>query len=115
MDAKKNFQAQPFDENLSIKLQAMTPHVRLIAQSINPWFKAQRKNTYSGIQVNMMSYIARSLNFTYEILINNGGSGNKLDNGTWTGFIGKIMNNVNLFIYHGYFSNIDIYINRRQT
>ena len=72
----------------------MTLHVRLVALLISPWLEVHQNNKYSGIQVNLMNYIARSLNFTYEISIIYDGAGLKLDNGTWTGMIGRIQNNV---------------------
>ena len=73
----------------------MIDHIRLVASKISPFFEVNHNNTYSGITLNLVNYIARSLNFTYEILINYDGSEYKLDNGTWTGMIGKIKNNVN--------------------
>ena len=72
----------------------MTFNVRLVASLTSPWVEVNQNNTYSGIQIKLMNYIARSLNFTYELLIIYDGSGRKLDNGTWTGMIGRIKNNV---------------------
>ena len=74
----------------------MSTHLRLVAEVIAPWIQlVNSSNHYCiGIQCNMLNYIARSLNFTYEIVATKEGPGYQLANGSWTGLIGKIERNV---------------------
>ena len=75
----------------------MVKHLRLVGDLIAPWLKLENNQSIcSGIQCNLMKYLARSFNFSYEIIGVKDGPGYQLPNGSWTGMIGKILSNVSL-------------------
>ena len=81
----------------------MNKHVGLVAEMVRPWIYKINNNhnnsTCGGIQCHLLVYLARSLNFTYDIKTNKDGSGYQLENGSWTGMIGIIERNVRLIPY----------------
>ena len=74
----------------------MTKHITIVASAIKPWFYylGQNKNDCFGIQCNIINYLARSLNFTYNVLISMNGIGVKLPNNSWSGAIRMLLDNV---------------------
>ena len=53
------------------------------------------KDRFSGYAIDMMNEIARLLNLTFTLeLVPDGTTGQALENGTWNGMIGMLMNNV---------------------
>ena len=89
----------------------MNKHIRLVAELIKPWINKINNNnqTCDGIQCHLLVYLARSLNFTYDIKTTKDGSGYQLENGSWTGMTGIIERNVRFIPY--IFINILLYNN----
>lgn len=78
----------------AIDIAVMSRHLRLVAELCRPWILLNNDQVCTGIQCNLLKYLARSLNFTYQIITTKDGSGFQLDNGSWTGMIGMIERNV---------------------
>lgn len=76
----------------------MTTHLRLVAELQAPWIVLVNNNNRRcrGLQCDLLNYLSRSLNFTYEISSTKEGPGLELANGSWTGLIGKIQSNVSV-------------------
>ena len=47
-----------------------------------------------GINIDILKYLSRSLNFTYEIIRERNGPGYQSENKSWTGMIGRIYDQV---------------------
>ncbi len=77
----------------------MYSHLRLAIDPHNPWIVINEtidKQYCEGIQCQLLKYVSKSLNFTYEFIIDRGENGYELSNGSWNGFIGRIFKNVRL-------------------
>jgi hypothetical protein len=77
----------------------MYSHLRLAINPLNPWIVINEtidKQYCEGIQCQLLKYVSKSLNFTYEFIIDRDGVGYELSNNSWKGFIGRIFNNVRL-------------------
>ena len=74
----------------------MYEQITLVASGKEPWFyyTKQNNNYCYGIQCNLINYLARSLNFTYNVIIDTNGKGFQLPNNSWSGKIGKLFSNV---------------------
>ena len=73
----------------------MVKHLRIAGDLAAPWLKLENGlKICSGIQCNLIKYLARSLNFSYEIIGVKDGPGYQLPNGSWNGMIGRIHRNV---------------------
>ena len=75
----------------------MNPHLRLVLDPHKPWIiinKTIDRQYCEGIQCNLLKYISKSMNFSYEFLIDKQGMGYRLKNKTWNGFMGRIARNV---------------------
>jgi hypothetical protein len=77
----------------------MYSHLRLAINPHNPWIVINETidNQYcEGIQCQLLKYVSKSLNFSYEFIIDRDGVGYELSDNSWKGFIGRIVNNVRL-------------------
>jgi len=75
----------------------MYSHLRLVINSHNPWIIVNQtidKQYCEGIQCELLKYVSKSLNFTYEFICDKMGMGYQLENKTWNGFFGRIDRNV---------------------
>lgn len=54
-------------------------------------------NRLAGIDLTMIKLISMQFNFTINLVDCDGIFGSKLTNNTWTGMIGKLINNVSFF------------------
>ena len=73
----------------------MATHLRLASNMLAPWVSIHTNDTKDcyGIQCNLIKYLARSLNFTFE-LIEEQGHGHRMRNGTWRGMVARFFKNV---------------------
>ena len=71
-------------------------HLKLVADFISPWIVIENNNyrDCKGIQCDMVKYLAKSLNFTFEIINENQGNGYQMENGTWTGMLARFVTKV---------------------
>jgi hypothetical protein len=77
----------------------MYSHLRLVIDPHNPWIVINEtidKQYCEGIQCQLLKYVSKSLNFTYEFIRESDGIGHELSNNSWKGFIDRIFNNVRL-------------------
>ena len=74
----------------------MIRHLRLVGEMLRPWIEiVGNDNTQCiGIQCKLIKYLSSSLNFTFEIFEEKAGPGYELQNGSWTGMMGRIQRNV---------------------
>ena len=74
----------------------MSEHLTIVADAYEPWiyFIDLIKGKCIGIQCEIINYLSRSLNISYNIITVSTGAGTLLPNNTWTGFFGKFINNV---------------------
>ena len=71
-------------------------HLRILGTEFDPWISIKSINDCEGIQCDLIKYLSRSLNFTFEFVKQEIGTGNRLPNGSWTGCIGRIDRNVSV-------------------
>lgn len=79
----------------------MYSHLRLVVDPHYPWIvvnQAIDKQYCKGIQCELLKYVSKSLNFTYEYILDKHGDGDQLRNKTWIGSVGTIFNNVGLIL-----------------
>ena len=78
----------------------MVNHLRLASHMLGPWISIRNNNTHDcyGIQCNLVKYLAKSLNFTFELIQENDGNGHQWKNGTWTGMVAKYIKNVSYLL-----------------
>ena len=76
----------------------MNSHLRLVSSTFAPWitFKNGLDKGCEGIQCDLIKYLSKSFNFTYEFIKQKIGTGLRLANGSWTGTIGRIHQGVRL-------------------
>ncbi len=77
----------------------MYSHLRLAINPHIPWIFIKEtidKQYCEGIQCQLLKYLSKSLNFTYEFIIESDGVGQELSNVLWKGFISRIFNDVRL-------------------
>jgi len=75
----------------------MYSHLRLIIDPNIPWIYVNQtidKQYCEGIQCQLLKYVSKSLNFSYEFVFEKEGIEYGLENKTWTGFMGAINRNV---------------------
>ena len=74
----------------------MVNHLRIGAALLAPWIVLENKNFQDciGILCDLVKYLAKSMNFTYDFISEAGGSGVLLANGSWTGLISKFVKGV---------------------
>ncbi len=75
----------------------MYSHLRLAINPHNPWIVINEtidKQYCKGIQCEILKYVSKSLNFTYEFIRESDGPGYELSNGSWKGHIGRIVKDV---------------------
>ena len=74
----------------------MQAHLKLVGVYIKPWvsISSNNSNDCTGIQCNMVKYLAKSLNFTFDFIDEKEGNGYQLKNGTWTGVLGRFQRKV---------------------
>ena len=79
----------------------MSKYITILSSGLKPWFYYldQAKSDCSGIQCDIINYLARSLNFTYNVIINTNGIGSKLPNNSWSGAIRLLLDNVSKYRY----------------
>ena len=78
----------------------MNSHLRLVIAPHNPWIIVNEtidRQYCEGIQCDLLKYISKSFNFSYEFIIEKYGLGIQLENKSWDGMIGKIHRNLCLF------------------
>ena len=83
----------------------MNTHLRLVIFPHKPWIiinKSIDRQYCEGIQCDLLKYVSKSMNFSYEFIIEKSVIGWKLQNNSWNGMIGKIDRNVCQF------NNIDL-------
>ena len=76
----------------------MYEHLRLTATHFMPFMDLSDNDIYNckGITCNLIKYLSRSLNFTFDLVINNVREYKQLENGSWTSVIGLIQSGVSL-------------------
>jgi len=77
----------------------MYSHLRLAINPHNPWIVINEtidKQYCEGIQCQLLKYVSKSLNFSYEFITDGNRTRQKSSNESWTGPIGRIFNNVRL-------------------
>ena len=75
----------------------MYSHLRIVLDPLPPWIylnKSKGEQHCTGIQCQLLKYISKSLNFSYEFIIDKQGMGYELKNKSWNGFMGQIARNV---------------------
>ena len=73
--------------------------LKLSADPRNPWnYFEPNNNTCIGIQCNLIQYLSKSLNFTYDLVYEPRGVGHAFPNRSWDGMIGRIIRNVCLIL-----------------
>jgi len=75
----------------------MYSHLRLVIDPHNPWIIVNQtidKQYCEGIQCQFLKYVSKSLNFSYQFIVEKEGVGRQLQNKSWTGFFGAIHRNV---------------------
>ena len=65
-------------------------HLRILGTVFKPWLTIKSNNDCEGIQCDLIKYLSRSMNFTFEFIGQVIGTGHQLPNGSWTGCIGRI-------------------------
>jgi hypothetical protein len=79
----------------------MYPHLRLVVDpTVIPWVfitETIDKQYCTGILCGLLEYVSKSLNFSYEFVKELDGIGHELSNGSWVGFMGRILKDVNHF------------------
>jgi hypothetical protein len=77
----------------------MHSHLRLAIDPHKPWILINEtidKQYCEGIQCDLLKYVSKSLNFTCEFVIESDGVGHELSNGSWKGYIARIVKDVRL-------------------
>ena len=72
-------------------------NLKLAASAFAPWTFLTLNNKYhcEGVGCHLVKYIARSMNFTFELVFQKVvGTGSQLPDGNWTGSIGLIQRGV---------------------
>ena len=64
-----------------------------------PFMRVNKNGTYDGYCVDLMDYIARALNFTYEIRIPEDKTYGIYQNGSWSGVMKDFLDGVIFKIY----------------
>jgi hypothetical protein len=80
----------------------MYAHLRLDVNPHNPWIVINEtidKQYCEGIQCQLLKYVSKSLNFSYEFITDGNRTGHKSSNNSGTGAIGRIFRNVRLTSY----------------
>ena len=78
----------------------MQAHLKLVGEFLEPWISRESTNIRCyGIQCNMVKYLTKSMNFTYELIDDRTGNGFQLKNGIWTGVLGRFERGVNNLIF----------------
>jgi hypothetical protein len=75
----------------------MYSHLRLVIDPHKPWILINEtidKQYCEGIQCQLLKYVSKSLNFTYEFITDEEGFGLQLSDKSWTGVVGRILKNV---------------------
>ncbi len=80
----------------------MYSHLRLVINPYNPWIVINEtidKQYCKGIQCELLKYVSKSLNFSYEFVIGGNDKKDESSNELWTGRIDRIFKNVRLKRY----------------
>jgi hypothetical protein len=75
----------------------MDSHLRLDIYPHNPWIVINEtidKQYFKGIQCELLKYVSKSLNFSYQFIIDGNEKRSESNNELWTGNIGRIFRNV---------------------
>ncbi len=75
----------------------MNSHLRLDIYPHNPWIVINEtidKQYCKGIQCKLLKYVSKSLNFSYEFIIEVNETRSESSNELWTGAFGRIFRNV---------------------
>jgi hypothetical protein len=78
----------------------MYPHLRLVVDpTCIPWIfitETIDEQYCTGILCGFIEYVSKSLNFSYEFVKELDGIGQELSNGSWIGFMGRILKDVRM-------------------
>ena len=78
-------------------------NLKLLAYPFEPWMISNKDNKYNceGIACDLVKYIARSMNFTFELIVQEKIiGGRELPDGNWTGTIGLFQRGVSKLTKH---------------
>jgi len=73
----------------------MNKIIKLILNPNEPWIYDINGQNCKGIQCQLLLYVSKSMNFSYQFIIDDFQS-TPFPNGTWTGFMGRMQQNVHL-------------------
>lgn len=81
----------------------MDKNLKIIVNQYPPWMILSKTdpNHCEGVSCEIIKYLSRSINFTYQFVHQNGiDTGQQLENGTWTGSIGLIQSGVSRYLFN---------------
>ena len=72
----------------------MLKNLRTVFRPNKPWIYVNNQTNCEGILCHLIKYLSKSLNFSYNLILDDEGQGFKLPNGQWSGVFGRFQRNV---------------------